>query len=385
MLAHVPTCLPFPGPDPAEATLDRAIGAYLHHLQRRALRDKLNREHCANVNRTLRSFAAAWRIAFADGRQAILPASLDVETTRGRFARRPPPRTAGDLAEAVRWAAELLPGPACAADGWRNGSTRIAEAVTDDLDLWLLANPQWRSQNAQANACAALLNCFGWYDDTTGTRSPYRRRLAPKFVRETRRNATLQEYDSMTGPGCCTLMRIALWCLWHVDGMRPTELYDLRWPHVHDRGPEASTLEVPHKTQRYTGQLKAIPLTPATYAFFVGLRNERTDDVVFHNTRGEPWNRNSFDHHFQRRRESLRLADDLTPYTFRHAFATDAVVARAAKADVAVLLGHRGTRTLDNVYSKAEVQAEYLCRVARDVEAKVEQLRQSRRAQLNRS
>jgi integrase len=380
MQAHQPVRLPFPRAHQQAPTLENAIGAYLQHMQRKVLRRTLSPAHFDNVNRSLRALGEAWRVVFADGRQAILPATVP-PAADPRYRRRPPPRTAADAAEAIAWAAELFPGPGpeVEARAHRNGETTIADAITDDLDLWLLANPQWKTQNAQANVCAAVLNCFAWYDDTTGTRSPYRRRLAPKFRRERRRHTTQEEYEAMISRGCSDVLRLALWCLWHVEGMRPSELYSLRWLHFQRRGEHDSTLEVPHKTQHLTGKPKVIPLTPRTLAFFLELWRLRVDEVVFHNTAGTPWNRHAFDHHFQRRRDALGLAGDLTPYCFRHSFATDAVRARASKTDVAALLGHASTRMLDTVYSHADDCAEHLCRVARDVEQKVEELRQSRR------
>lgn len=376
-----PVCLPFPRPRADEATLERAICAYLQHMQVKSLRGKLSPAHLDNVNRSLRGLADAWRVVFEDGRQAILPAAIAVATPT-RWPRRPPPRTAADQAEAIAWAIELFPGPAASAHAARNGDTLIADASNDDLELWLLANPQWRTQNAQANVVAAIVNCFSWYDDSKGVRSPYRRRLAPKFHRETRREATQDEYERMVSRGCSEALYLALWCLWHVDGIRTCELYALRWTHFKDRGEHNSTLEVPHKSQRFTGKLKIIPLTPRTREFFVELHRTRVDDIVFHNTHGTAWNRHSFDHHFQRRRDALGLSPTLTPYCLRHSFATDAVVARADKADVAALLGHSSTRMLDTVYSKAEQKTEHMCSVAREVEAKVQALRESRRPKI---
>lgn len=381
MRAENPVCLPFQPPRPEPATLDRAISAYLQSMQLRTKRGKLSAAHFDNVNRTLRRFGDAWRVVFTDGRQALLPRKSAPDDRPARWRLRPPPRTAEDQTEAIAWAAELFPGPDCAAKAHHNGATLISAADTDDLDRWILANPQWKTQNAQANICAAILNCFSWYDDTTGCRSPYRRRLAPKFHCERRRNATQEEYDLMTGPGCCDPMRLALWCLWHVDGIRPSELYGLRWPHCKFRTATDSTLEYPHKTKRYTGKDKILPLTPRTLAFFLELqrlRGQTLDDYVFHNTHGTPWLRNAFDHHFERRRDWLGLDKTLTPYTFRHGFATDAVRAGADRSHIATLLGHRGTRMLD-VYSHAEDHAEHLVKVACEVEGKVEGLRQRKR------
>ena len=375
-----PVWLPFPHAHQQTDTLEKAICAYLQHMQRKVLRRTLSAAHFDNVNRTLRALADAWRVLFSDGRQAILPATMPpVPLGKPRYRRRPPPRTVADAAEAIAWAKELFTGPDVEVRAWRNGETPIADALTDDIDLWLLANPQWKTQNAQANVCAAVLNCFGWYDDTTGIRSPYRRRLAPKFHRERRRHATQEEYEAMVSRGCSDVLRLALWCLWHVDGMRPCELYRLRWPHFKRRGDQDSTLEVPHKTQYMTGKLKVIPLTPRTLEYFLELWRLRVDEIVFHNTKGTAWTRHAFDHHFQRRREALGLAEDLTPYCFRHSFATDAVLAKANKADVAALLGHSSTRMLDSVYSHATDYVEHMCQVAREVEEKVEDLRQARR------
>lgn len=382
--------------EPQGDTLGAAVNRYLDHLSLQLQLGELGREHYAGKSRFLQRFVEAWRVVFADGRQSLLAAASP--TPRPGKPRGPArPTTA---AEAITAASRLLAGASSVgAQAVRNGDWPLARASGDDLMRWILANPQWLSGDAKANAIAAIVGCFAWWEDESGARNPFRRRRAPKFEKGSRREAAPEEYDALAGEGSSLPFRRALWCLHNVSGIRTCEVYDLRWTDFKWAGPEKSAIVLTrHKSFRKTKKPKIIGLTPASFAFFRMLLAERipeAGDHVFLNSKGTPWDRHTFARHLRRR--AFRLGLDagvekrVSAYCLRHSFATDAEEAGVPLAQAGMLMGHvvddRGSRSDGDAgrprmtahYSKADQKVEHVCRVAREVEAKVEAHRKAKR------
>lgn len=71
---------------------------------------------------------------------------------------------------------------------------------------------------------------------------------------------------------------------------------------------------------------------------------------VFPSERGTPWGRHGLCRHILRLRRRIGLADDVTLYGMRHAFATEAIARRIDIKSVSIALGHSRTSTTEAHY-----------------------------------
>jgi integrase len=377
-----PPCNGSPEPLATEATLGTVIHAYLDHLSLRSQIGNLSPDHLANVSRTLRQFATAWRVSFADGRQAIVPGPYESRPV-GRPRRdgtvkphgRPRgPKRAATPGQAIKLARTSVPGPVptCSASATSNGEWPVARASNDDLVRWIIANPQWKSGHAKTNNLRHISDCFLWWEDETGTRPPFRWRRLPKFTKETRREATAAEYVALMRHTSTPELRRALWCLWNVQGMRTCELRELQWTDFNWEG--AFILLRKHKTALKTGKPRLIPLTARQLRFFRGLFRSKAESAehVFLNTQGDPWTRRSLSKHLRTTAKRIGIdegvADRVSAYCLRHSFATQADEAGCDQSQTAMLMGHSGPEMLRDVYSKASRKVEHSRKAAETVE-----------------
>jgi integrase len=97
---------------------------------------------------------------------------------------------------------------------------------------------------------------------------------------------------------------------------------------------------VGHKTERH-GERRVIYLTPVMVALTERLAAERNDGPLFRNRCGRPWNRQTLIHIFWQLRQRLfGPASRVTPYSYRHLFATQFLLKGGSIATLAELLGN---------------------------------------------
>ena len=135
--------------------------------------------------------------------------------------------------------------------------------------------------------------------------------------------------------------------LWLVDctGIRTGEARELEWDQILW---EQSVIKLDkHKALRKqkTKKPRLIGLDKELLAELRRLyENRRHERLVFLSPRGCPWTKNNLDQAFLRLRERLGLADDLTPYCFRHRFATQCRLAGVEGRHTTAQLGHSTER-----------------------------------------
>ncbi len=165
-------------------------------------------------------------------------------------------------------------------------------------------------------------------------------------------------------------------------GCRPSEVIAVSATNVSPDG----TLWIfdEHKTD-HTEQLRIIYLTPSMQDLTQELVRRYPNGPLFRSTRQAqselcPWTYNAIRCRFKRLREkAARMRESLPPeeqetfpdlsgvtaYTFRHTYATQALINGLPTAVVAQLLGHRSTRMLEEHYSHLDQAAEVLKKAAR--------------------
>lgn len=119
-----------------------------------------------------------------------------------------------------------------------------------------------------------------------------------------------------------------------------------------------------HKTARKTGKPRVIILTPPLVELSRELIRRYPAGPLFRNLDGKPWTRNAIRCRFRRVRVKLGLGPNLVAYTYRHTFATDALVGGAGIADVCELLGHTNTEMVMRHYQHLREKREHLRQAA---------------------
>lgn len=373
--------VPPPPPTQDVATLRRGANAYLDHLglrvelvdqlQGNAATRMLSPAHFDNIQRSLARFLNAWSVTLGDGRHVLVPAAEP-------WRRKPLTFSAATPEEAVAVAKQIasslssLPLRAQSIEALvrQNGDRPLAECLDDDLVRWTLANPQWASGHSKANNLIAIHDCYAWYAEETGGRSPYRRKRMPRFTKPSRRDASETEYVALMRHTSSRALRRALWTLWNT-GIRTCELRELLWT---DLDLEAGyALVFKHKAARKTGKPRLIGLSPRQRRFFRNLKRQAHAEVphVFVNCEGDPWTKNSFGQHLRRTAKRIGLDEGqikrVTAYCIRHTASTQAEEGGVSERNAATWQGNT-PEMQRQVYSSASRNVQHVASVAKQVE-----------------
>jgi integrase len=244
------------------------------------------------------------------------------------------------------------------------GERPIGDLIQFDLTEWLRKNPQWKKPDSRLNNIAAVLACFHWAkSEGIMATCPYTKTRQLQEPRVQRRDATDEEADKVWAAASEQLRRI----IWFVNaaGVRTKEARDLDWDQVNFQ--ERIILIKIHKTRRT--QLEPDPRV-------VGLDDEGWAELerweanrrpnqtrVFLTPRGKVWTKNNLCQAFARLSVRCGLADDLTPYCFRHRYGTQAILAGATEREAGDGLGHKDSRSTRR-YSHTANKKDHIKRVA---------------------
>jgi len=119
-----------------------------------------------------------------------------------------------------------------------------------------------------------------------------------------------------------------------------------------------------HKTAKKTNEPRIIYLTPQMVELTRALMLKNPEGPLFLNRNGKPWTKSAICLRYRRLRQKFPQLKDVVAYTNRHTFGTDALERGVPDADVAALMGHKGTDMLHSVYSKLRKKYEHLRQAA---------------------
>jgi integrase len=149
--------------------------------------------------------------------------------------------------------------------------------------------------------------------------------------------------------------RDVLTVLW-LTGCRPAELCAAEAANL---DPKASALVLgEHKTDR-TGRPRVVLLPPAAAEICGRLAALHPEGELFRNTHGEALTSVQIRKWIYKVRKRVGL-ERVTAYGFRHAFASDLLAQGVPDAQVAELLGHRGTAMLHKHYAHLSARTQAL-------------------------
>ena len=105
-----------------------------------------------------------------------------------------------------------------------------------------------------------------------------------------------------------------------------------------------------HKTRNKTGKPLTVYLPPCLQTLTKILVAARPNGPLFLNARGGIWKSDTVTQRMERLRKRLNLPDGTVAYLYRHAMATDALLAGVDLPVLAQMLGHTDTRMISKVY-----------------------------------
>lgn len=145
-------------------------------------------------------------------------------------------------------------------------------------------------------------------------------------------------------------------------GCRPSEVATIAAAEV--RLEDGTWVLAKHKTARKTGQPRTIFLTRRMIELSRTLTAKNPTGPLFRNTRGRRWTRNAIRCRFIRLRKKLPELKGVVCYTYRHTYATDALVNGVGVAEVAELLGHKDLAMIQEHYGHLAEKRDHLKRAA---------------------
>jgi integrase len=225
------------------------------------------------------------------------------------------------------------------------GKVKAMELKTSHVEQWL-ASQSWGTATRR-NAITAVKVVLNFaVSEGVIDKNPLASLKRPKMPRRKRtllpseRTAILNSITDQRFLDLLTAMA--------ETGARPGELWKLEARHI-DWEAGVAVLKK-GKTTTTTGEPRVIVLTGKMLEVCKRLAKEHPSGVLFRNSKGDPWNRNSVRCRFRRLREKLNLSG-ITAYTYRHSFATDGLEKGATLAGIAALMGHSDLKMVSEHYN----------------------------------
>jgi len=103
---------------------------------------------------------------------------------------------------------------------------------------------------------------------------------------------------------------------------------------------------------------RIVKLTDTAFELCCRLALKHPEGPLFRMRNGKPWNRHTLGYRLYRL--SKKLGFKVTPYTIRHAWATDAIARGASLQAIALFLGHSSLRMLTEVYQHVDRRDDFL-------------------------
>lgn len=237
------------------------------------------------------------------------------------------------------------------------GKIAIEALKPGDVQAWLDGHEGW-GPTTRYNALTALKRAFNWaVDHEDIKRSPLERMKRPTPSRRTAVMSPDQIDRLMSEVREGDPFRDFLLAL-RETGCRPGELQSL----TADRIDLASGVwRVTNKTRWATGEpVRTVYLSPRALAISHRLAKLHPTGPVFRNTRGRAWTRNAVALRMGRLGDKLGFGSEAVAYSFRHAFATDALMRGVDPATVAELMGHKSLTMVMRVYNQLKHRTDHL-------------------------
>lgn len=242
--------------------------------------------------------------------------------------------------------------------GRRIGSLLVnAEAEAKHLRAWVEQFPSEQTQRSYINDVKAALTWAVKKKGVNISHNPFLALKAPKIesravvISRAEHEALLKFWDN----DCYCDFLQALW----YTGARPGEIAKIEARHFKDGLWLLEPTE--HKTGRVTGRDRVIGICDELYEIVDRLTKKYPTGPIFRNTYGRPWTTSASFVRFESARLEEIIRDEVTPYAYRHAWATHALEDNKLDVyEVAKALGHQTTQMVMLHYDHSRKSADHL-------------------------
>ena len=243
------------------------------------------------------------------------------------------------------------------------GDLLVADARPIHVTEWLDGHPSWK--NSRRGAITCIKRAFNWaVDEGLLNASPFKRVKKPPVVPRDR-FLTVEERKEIFNAIKDAQFRDFVFAM-QETGCRPSELRKATAAN-YDK-----TLKVlmfwNHKTAKRTGKPRVVYLTAAMVALVERLVEQYPEGPLFRGPRSKRgFTRNGIRCRFMRLRQKLPHLKHFISYSYRHAYATDALMKGLNVAQVSELLGHTDTEMVMKHYGHLRLQIDHLRDAAKKV------------------
>jgi integrase len=226
-----------------------------------------------------------------------------------------------------------------------------------DVEAWIRRHPTW-GQTTEWDAKTRLVTVFHWgvgqgllsVNPIQGIKKPaVRSRGAEALV--------TQEAHTKLVEAASPALRDVLVAL-HQTGARPSEVLSVT---AREFFPDVGVWVLARHKTAHKGKVRVVHLTERLVVRCRELAALHPEGPLFRTSTGRPWcNTCYLAEQVRGLRKKLKLPSTVTPYSYRHGFATDALANGVPDAHVAELLGHAGTGMLHRHYAHLTARARAL-------------------------
>jgi integrase len=226
---------------------------------------------------------------------------------------------------------------------------KIADLKKHQMTKWTNRD-SWNSttRNDAIKAVQRMLNWAvdeGYISDNPIARIKKPKRLNREIVYTTSQWAQIKKHANGT-------LAPFLDFLW-MTGCRPKEARILESRHVHD-----DLIIYPPDESKGEKDARVIFMTTKAKAIVGPLLEMYPSGVLFRNSQGNPWTKDSIKDRLTRIRDKVGFR--VIAYGARHSYATNALIKSVDIVSLATLMGHRDTRMIASVYAHLSKNTDFL-------------------------
>lgn len=240
------------------------------------------------------------------------------------------------------------------------GGRKAADLTKGEVSRWVNGSKTW-GQCGKRECLSSITRLYNWAESEHSIKNKMRGIKKPQQKHRTRvishdEHRRLIEATRASKQNAAQFSNylIASRC-----GARPSEIRRVTAENVVEVDGGMLWVFAEHKTD-HTGDRRVVYVPPCLAVITRMLIRQHPKGPLFRQENGAAWTRHTTARKLKRLREKLSIDKDAKLYSYRHTFATDAIVNGASLAEVAAMLGHKDTKMVSRVYGHLDSHSRHL-------------------------